>query len=226
VQLFYYKFSLGLNTVNCPYQTTHQLPDNQPYPGATTGDQELLRLLETGSEAAFRLLYDRYQPKLSRYLYPFVSDRPHLVAEIVQEVFVKLWVKRGQLGGIAKPEYYLQRLARNQLIDNIRLQKIKDRHEKAAAGASGAQEDVQDFLLLKEYHEIARQAIEQLPERRRYLLRLSMVDGYSQEEIANLTNLSRAVVKKQLFKANSFLREYMKTHGGMLLLVCILDKLS
>lgn len=190
------------------------------------GDTDLLLALSQGSEGAFREIYDRYQPKLSRYLFPFVNDRPHLIDEIIQEVFIKVWTKREMLTGIDKIEYYLQRMARNQLMDLIRQQRIQQKHESKVTVSPITEKETEDFLQLKEYHQMAREAIAQLPERRRYLLSLSMVDGYSLDEIVEKTRLSKAVVKKQLFKANAFLRQYLKKNGDIVILAFILYELT
>lgn len=52
-----------------------------------------------------------------------------------------------------------------------------------------------------------------------------MVDGYSLDEIVAKTTLSKAVVKKQLFKANAFLRAYLKKNGDMIILAFIIGDL-
>ncbi len=129
------------------------------------------------------------------------------------------------LTGIDKIEYYLQRMARNQLMDFIKLQRIQQKHESRVATMPIAEKETEDFLQLKEYHQMAKEAISKLPERRRYLLHLSMVDGYSLDEIVAKTTLSKAVVKKQLFKANAFLRAYLKKNGDMIILAFILGDL-
>jgi len=203
------------------------LSANHSYNSPSSPDDiALVRQLTEGDQDAFRQLYERYQPKLSRYLFPFVSGQPDLADDIIQEVFIKVWTKRDMLTGISVFEYYLQRMARNQLLDHIKLKKIQQKHEtNYAVSKDQQQSDTVDFLQFKEYHQIAQRAMASLPERRKYLLRLSLVDGYSLDEIADMTRLSKAVVKKQLFKANRFMRDYIKEHGDLLLLIFFLAEL-
>lgn len=160
---------------------------------------------------AFTALYEYYQPRLSLFIAPFTRHSPSLANEIVQEVFIKLWVKREFLAGIEVLEYYLQRMAKNRLLDDARLRKIKLRHESAFAEMQDGRPSVtEDSLQLKEYHRLAQEAIRLLPERRRYLFTLSVLEGYSLEEIGTITGLSKEVIKKQLFKAKRFIRERLE----------------
>ena len=165
---------------------------------------------------AFTRLYDHYQPRLSLFLAPFTRHSPSLANDIIQDVFIKLWLKREDLAGIQVLEYYLQRMARNRLLDDARLRKIQVRHEGAfAAAQSDGQPVTEETLQLKEYHRLAQEAIRLLPERRRYLFSLSVLEGYSLEEIGDVTGLPKEVVKKQLFKARRFIREQLEHKGGL-----------
>lgn len=163
---------------------------------------------------AFTALYDHYQPRLHLFIAPFTRHSPALANDILQEVFIRLWTKREDLAGIQVLEYYLQRMAKNRLLDEVRLRNIQLRHEGAfAALQSDRPSATEDVLQLKEYHRLAQEAIRRLPERRRYLFGLSMLEGYSPEEISGMTGLSKEVVKKQLFKARRFIREQLEKGG-------------
>lgn len=176
----------------------------------------LLQQLMNGSMDAFTTLYEYYQPRLSLYIAPFTHHAPSLANDIIQEVFIKLWTKREFLAGIEVLEYYLQRMAKNRLLDDARLRKIKLRHEGSFAEMQNGRPSVtEDSLQLKEYHRLAQEAIRQLPERRRYLFTLSVLEGYSLEEIEGITGLSKEVIKKQLFKAKRFIRERLEKNGGL-----------
>jgi len=77
-------------------------------------------------------------------------------------------------------------------------------------------------LQLKEYHQLAQEAIRQLPERRRYLFTLHVLEGYSLDEIGQITGLSKEVIKKQLFKARHSLRQQLQKKAGFHLPPCVL----
>jgi RNA polymerase sigma-70 factor (ECF subfamily) len=186
-------------------------------------EARLLQELIGGSMDAFTALYDHYQPRLRVFIAPFTHQSPSLTNDIIQEVFIKLWVKRDNLAGVQHLEFYLQRMARNRLLDIARLRKIKLRHETSFAALQVQQQPVtEDTLQLKEYHQLAQDAIRQLPERRRYLFTLHVLEGYSLDEIGQITGLSKEVIKKQLFKARHSLRQQLKKKAGFQLPPCIL----
>jgi len=195
-----------------------------------TTDETLLIQLHQGSKAAFTQLYNLYQPGILRYLIPFTQPDSALAEEIVQEVFVRLWTRRAHLEHVRSLEPYLKKMARNHLLNMVRAQRIKQRHE---AMSLNSQDEwavtTEDDFRFKEYYRLTREALLLLPERRRYLFQLSTVEGYSLDEIVSMTNLSRAVVKKQLTLTNQFLRKYLQEKGGLpinagfLLLCCLLS---
>src|SRR5690606_31281038 len=78
---------------------------------------------------AFVALYKKYQPKLSRFLYPFtgVDD----AKEIVQDIFLKIWEKREALISIRSLEQYLYRMARNRMLDLEKSRRAREKRELA-----------------------------------------------------------------------------------------------
>ncbi len=196
-------------------------------------DDALLLQLHHGSREAFTLLYNTYQPKVARYLIPFVSPGVVAAEEVVQEVFIKLWMRRKELLHVTSLEAYLKRMARNQLLNIVKAQRIKQRHEALAGAVRGESTDeIENDYHFSEYYRLTREALELLPERRRFLFQLSTVEGYSLDEIAAKTNLSKAVVKKQLTLTNQFLRKHLREKGdfpleaGLVLLCCLLTSLK
>jgi RNA polymerase sigma factor (sigma-70 family) len=210
--------------------------DNESYldaPLSNEQDTQLLRQLYVGSRDAFTTLYNHYQPRLYLYLEPFTHNDKPWIEEIVQEVFIKVWIKRKELTHIKVFEYYLQRMAKNLLLDNVRLRQIKVKHETLSAeGQKDWTEETENEYHFKEYYKLTREALALLPERRRYLFQLSNIDGYSLDEISALTHLSKAVVKKQLALANRFLRSHLQQkggfpiHAGMLLVAGLLSEIK
>jgi len=185
-------------------------------------EKELLLRLEAGDKTAFDILYYHFEPKLRLFLYPFSNGDTGMVDIIIQDVFVKLWLKRQDLTGIEKLEYYLQRMAKNRLLDILKLRDIRDRHKKLyAAFQPGFANNAREQLQLKEYFNIARQGMEKMPERRRMIFAMNVLEGFSIDEIAKQMEVSRDVVKKQLQKAKAFLKEYMSKHGDLPGAICL-----
>jgi RNA polymerase sigma factor (sigma-70 family) len=183
-------------------------------------EQELLSRLADGDKSAFDTLYQYYEPRLRLFLYPFTGSDHDTLNSILQDVFLKLWFKRTDLVGIAFLEFYLQRMAKNKLLDTLRLSQIRERHESGYARLqTGADDSTTEQLQLKEYMDIAREGMAQLPERRRLIFTLYVINGLSLDEVAVQVNTSKDVVKKQLQLAKAFLKEYISQKGDLPLIV-------
>ena len=183
-------------------------------------EQELLSRLADGDKSAFDTLYQYYEPRLRLFLYPFTGSDPDTLNSILQDVFLKLWFKRADLVGIAFLEFYLQRMAKNKLLDTLRLSQIRERHESGYARLqTGAGDPTSEQLQLKEYMTIAQEGMAQMPERRRLIFTLYIINGLSLDEVAAQVNTSKEVVKKQLQLAKVFLKEYIAQKGDLPLIV-------
>lgn len=183
-------------------------------------ESQLLQLLageEQEAYPAFTSLYDYYYEALYQYVFPFASLSVTETQEIIQLVFVKLWLKRDTLEGVIHFRSYLFRMARNITIDLHRQRRRQlKREELAVAGRDDRVNAVELELALKEYHQIAREAIEQLPERRKLIFLLRTVGDLSLEEIGKELSVSREVVKKQLYLAVGFIKQQIREKGDLL----------
>lgn len=173
-------------------------------------EKDLLARLKTGEHLAFDAIYYRFEPRLRLFLMPFTGSDKAMLEMILQDVFVKLWMKREELDIIHRLEFYLQRMARNHLLDLLKLRNIRERHE--ALHAALQQQDgaiTERHLQLKEYMSVACEAIALLPERRRIIFTLNTLEGFSIDEVAQQLGLSRDVIKKQLTASKAFVKDYI-----------------
>ncbi|WP_157306238.1 RNA polymerase sigma factor [Chitinophaga tropicalis] len=181
-------------------------------------NRDLLERIAADDRDAFASLYTFLYPRLFRYL--LVASRSETVAEeILQDVFVKLWIKRHTLVGIKSLESFMLRMVKNRLIDTIRKRdRIISMNEQALDNEISSDNIFQD-VLLKEYHDLARKAIDAMPERRRKIFLLNAEEELTAKEIADRMQLSLTTVKKQLYEANHFIRNFLNTHGDILLIL-------
>ena len=169
---------------------------------------------------AFTTLYKRYQPRLLRLMAPFrdVEDPE----EVIQDIFLKLWLKREFVTGLRSVEFYLYRMARNRLVDIRRSNKARLAREHAvnagwAEGSEGlpAEDNAVTLIEYKEFYGMVLQTLTQLSQRQQQIYRLSIFQDMSLDEIAEELQLSKAVVIKQLYLANKFIRAQLRrTPGG------------
>ncbi len=173
----------------------------------------LLEQMASGDMSAFDFLYKALQPKLFRYIFPFTINTGLDAHEIVQDIFVKMWLKRELLSGIKSIEHYLYRMARNRLIDVKRGRDTRMSHQARFSNEqplSGA--ITENEIRFREFHGIALEAIRRLPERRRLIFEMNVDRDFSIPEIASQLKLSVHVVKKQLYLASAEIRKYLDRH--------------
>lgn len=155
-----------------------------------------------------------------------MQHNPGELREIIQDVFVKVWLKKETFAAIESFEYYLYRMSRNRLLDICRSRKSRKKNESLyLTQAADSTDQLADELAFREYHRVARQAIDLLPDRRRMIFDLMTEQDLSAGEVASMMGLSIAVIKKQLFFANQFIRDYIRQHGDISLLIILFSKI-
>lgn len=174
-------------------------------------ESHLLIRLSEGDEAAFEELYRYYQPKLFLYLFPFTGKSKEITDDIIQEVFVKLWLRKETLPAIKSFHSYLFRMGRNRLADVRRQRKhISLTVETSETGISGRGEEK---IYLEEYTEVAREAIKRLPAQRKKIFLLRYEEDMSLDEIADFLQIAKTTVKKQLYQGVKEVKQYLKENG-------------
>jgi len=183
-------------------------------------EKELLVQVSHGDRDAFQILYKAFFPDIQRYVALF-EPAQHMLDELTQDVFVRIWEKRVRLDGVESFKGYLFLITRNIVFNYIRAlkvrQKVKELDETVVAGV----DEIENELLFKQYYGIALEAMEKLPPGRRKVLKMSIDDGLSLDEIALRLRISRSGVKKQLYAATAFVRQYLQEHGEITLALVI-----
>jgi RNA polymerase sigma-70 factor (ECF subfamily) len=183
-------------------------------------EPELLRQISQGDRDAFRIFYTRYYGYVQRYIGLFESSGDGL-AELTQDVFVRIWEKRGHLAKVESVKSYLFLVTRNVVFNYLRSLRVQQKVKELEALPEQAGDDLESEILFKQYYRIAQEAIDKLPPGRRKVLKMSIDDGLSLDEIATQLNISRAGVKKQLYAATAFVRQYLNEHGEMTVLLFV-----
>ena len=171
---------------------------------------DLLRRLIEGDERAFDALFRHYSALVYRFSYGYLKSRPD-AEEIVQECFLKIWERRGQLRDDLPLKAYLFTTAHHAILNQLRRQQKRQRFENYSAGLLPGQ--VGNEAEFSELEALYQAALEQLPPRRREIFILSRQQGLSYPEIAGQLNLSVKTVEAQMTQALKFLRSYFQAHG-------------
>lgn len=129
--------------------------------------------------------------------------------DVVQTAFEKLWVNRASVDG-SKSKSYLFTIAYNQMIDHLRKSKritLKEEFQEDAR--------ILDHPL-HNTRKVLEQALAQLNETQRSLVLLKDYEGYSYEEIGQITGLNESQVKVYLHRARVQLKNYLVSPENVL----------
>ncbi len=172
-------------------------------------EKELLMQVSHGDREAFRVLYTACYPQVQRYISLFESSG-RVLDELTQDVFVRIWDKRGRLTEVESFKGYLFMVTRNVVLNFFRALKVRQRVRELDEAMTAGEDDLENELLYKQYYGLAIEAMEKLPPGRRKVLKMSIDEGLNLDEIAARLGITRSGVKKQLYAATAFVRQYLK----------------
>jgi RNA polymerase sigma factor (sigma-70 family) len=144
---------------------------------------------------------DLHADGVFRFVVKHIKDRD-AAKDIVQDAFEKMWRKIDTIDG-EKAKTYLFTTAYHTLVDYTR---------KISKKADFKEVDFNQHSHSKHYSdlkEILNQGLEQLPEIQKTVLLLRDYEGYDYEEIGKITELSESQVKVYIFRARTFLKNYI-----------------
>ena len=145
-------------------------------------------------------------PGLLRYATALTGD-PHLAADIVQDVLVKVSIRWRQIGDLDRPDLYVRRMVTNQHVSWRRKWEVRFIRSSSAgfldakaghvADASDQVADRQDLL----------QRLGRLPAQQRAVLVLRYLEGLEDGEIADVLGTTATTVRSHASRALKRLRQ-------------------
>ena len=173
-------------------------------------EKELVTKLKEGDSFAFEVLFYKYRNKVKGFAVKMVPTQID-PEEIVQEVFVKLWLKKEFINPDKDFQSYLFAIAKNMIVDHLksavnrRLYFVGEHFQNDLLVDEGL-----DNLMPADAEEKLQKLINEIPERRREIFRLSRFDGLSYKQIAEKLNISENTVDSQIRNALAFLRKEIR----------------
>lgn len=144
---------------------------------------------------------DLYADGIYRFVLKNIRDEEK-AKDIVQETFLKLWEKVSTVS-YEKAKSYLFTTAYHTMIDGIRKDNRQTELTEAECNMHFCENKYNDLK------QILNEALTLLPEIQRSVLMLRDYEGYSYKEIGEILNLSESQVKVYIFRARSYLKNYI-----------------
>ncbi|WP_164111913.1 MULTISPECIES: RNA polymerase sigma factor [Sphingobacterium] len=173
-------------------------------------DSQLLDLLRSGDHHAFEILYNKYSSMISGNIFKIVKSE-EIAAEILQQLFVKIWDSRSTIESDKSFKSYLFRVAQNLVMDYFRKVAIDTRYKEYAIKTySDFYAHVEENIIEKQSKEEFLRLLERLPEKCKNVYILSKVEGFSHKEISEKLGISLPTVNNHLTKAHKMLKDLIK----------------
>ena len=149
--------------------------------------------------------------KLFRLAWSIVRDSAE-AEDIVQDVFLKLWTKNEEWDNIENLEAYCFRTTKNLAFDRVEALSIRKTENIAPESENGVFTDnITPYLKLveTERNTLIYSCIDRLPENQKMVFQLREIEGMSYKEIAEALDISEDLVKVNLFRARSKMKELL-----------------
>lgn len=171
-------------------------------------------MFRMGDEASFKSIFERYQSLLFNYGYKFTQDE-NLIDDCVQELFVKLWYNRENLGDTASVKNYLfksfRRILSRKLERASRFLSLQTISSEKLPFDIELPSDV-DLMRKERLAEIRQQlsqALDKMSPRQREIIHLRYFEEMTYEEIADVMGLSIKDTYKLFYRAMDSLRKHI-----------------
>ncbi len=149
----------------------------------------------------YNLCVDKYADAVYRFILKNIRDKDK-AKDIVQDTFEKLWIKVADIDA-QKVKSYLFTSAYHTMIDVIRREKFQGDFENIA------EENYTTHNSFNDIKSIMDAALRRLNDIQRAVILLRDYEGYSYDEIGQITNLNESQVKVYIYRARVLLKEYI-----------------
>ncbi len=187
----------------------------------------LIKRLKAGDKEAFEEVYRMYYVSLCYYCITYVGSMEN-AEEIVQSIFLKLWVKRTEIQIITSLKAYLYKAVQNQSLNYFRRQKINNKYllnQNQKQRGNALSVNAQSIMEYDELQKTLKMAILKLPKKRRQIFEMSRFEELQYNEIAKKLSISIKTVEAQMTKALKTLRKALKVYLPFVSIVFFINKM-
>ena len=173
-------------------------------------DSDQLIMVAAGNELALKQLFLKYHQQLGTHIFR-ITNSMELAEEIVQDVFLKIWMNREALSEVHNFKAYLFVISKNHTLNCLR-KLSRERHHLNICEEKYTMSLTSDNGDLNSYHNILDEAIDRLPPQQQRVYLLSRHERLRYAEVADKMNISHESVKKYLKIANASIIAFVKTN--------------
>lgn len=180
---------------------------------AHSPDQVLAAAIRAGDEASFEALFRTHSRRLFLFAEGYVRSA-EVAEDIVADVFVRVWERRGELELRSTWQSYLYTATRNRALTHLEHLRVTQRVHAATAddrppGLGSPTPATDADVQVRELEEAVERAIGLLPERTREAFVLHRKHGLSYAEVAQTMGIAPRTVEVLIRRALKTLRSQL-----------------
>ncbi len=190
--------------------------------GKITGNQQdemqLIRGLKRGHEYAFTCIFNLYFQTLYQYSVAFLKSE-HDAEDVVQEVFIRLWLNRENITAENSLKSFLFTATRNLLITRFNQRLNAPAFEDYLDYCNSLGREDNSRLEYEEFMTRLDRCISELPHHQQNVVRMSKIEQLGNKEIADRLGINEQSVKNSLSLGLRHVRSRMAIPMALLMLI-------
>jgi len=183
------------------------------YTEVTYKDEMILAgQIKNGNQLAFATIYDRYHKNMFMLARRYLKSQ-EMAEDAVQQVFVNFWVNRNNINENLNIRSFLFTALKNHTLNTIRDERsaiVKNYEFLMESFQDGYNESETEGSL--EITSLIEKAVKTLSPQRRQIFYLKIMEGCSNQEIADKLTISINTVKSQYYHILKEIRAYASQH--------------
>jgi RNA polymerase sigma-70 factor (ECF subfamily) len=162
--------------------------------------KELIIKCQKGDQAAFSQLYEEFSDMIYSVAFRIVN-KENEASDIVQETFISVWENIQKIDPDRKFKNWIMRIAVNKCYDLLRKSSYVNKtvsDDFILTQILSEENTPEEQLNNKEIGDIISLIAEKLSPKQKLVFVLSELEGYSQDEIADMTGMMKSSIKSNL----------------------------
>lgn len=173
---------------------------------------EILSDFKRGDINAFSLIYNMYSGKSYNFVFKLVKDDA-VAKDIVQDTFIKLYLKRKELSEVGSFNSYIFKMLKNKVMDFFASESVRRKYiARMVFSQNEYAELVNEKIMAMDLEKLIAKAVSKMPVQRRDIFILSRFNCIPNGEIADMMGISPRTVENHLSNAMRDIRAAICVH--------------
>lgn len=165
-----------------------------------SSDKQLIRAIKNGDTKSFSKLFEKYYDKYFSFACALLHDTD-AAEDVLQNVFLKIWLGRERLDENRSIENYLLVSVRNEIFDWLRLKYNQVVVHEEDVEKEDVSADIEASLTWAETSDKMDAIIRKMPPQRQRIFLMSRYSNMSSKDIADSLDLSVRTVERHIYLA-------------------------